>query len=607
MCGIIGYISRNNECSGAEIGLDALRRLEYRGYDSAGLAFQSPAGKIICRRTVGKVAELASLVARDQVLTGDPMILHTRWATHGAVCEGNAHPHCDCLHNIFVVHNGIVENYKALREQLASRGHEFTSGTDTEVIVHLIEANFQGNLEDAVRESLRHIAGTYGLAVICGSDPDKIVAARLSSPLVLGLAKDYFLLASDIAAIGNYAQQVVHLDDGEIAVIQRDKYTVIKEKKIEEIDWSEKGYQKEGFPHYMLKEIMEQPAATEQTIKGRLVPAEGNARLGGLEAVEETLRHIEKIYVVGCGTARHAGLLGEYMLEEYAGITTKAEAASEFRYRKTLTNDKTALLAISQSGETADTLAAIRDVKKRGLLALGITNVVGSSQARDTAAGIYTRCGPEIGVASTKAFTSQVAALVLLTVFLGRQRQLTSTTGQRIAEELLKIPEKMDQTLKCALQMKELALKYQEFDNFFYLGRKYNYPIAREGALKIKEIAYVHSEGTWGGELKHGELALISKAFPSICVMPNDSVYDKMLSNVEEIKARQGPVIAIATEGNREIAELADDVVYIPPAMEILTPLLSIIPLQLFAYNFAVLRGCDVDKPRNLAKSVTVE
>ena len=607
MCGIVGYISKGNDKNSIDIGIEALKRLEYRGYDSAGLAFWAGSSGIVCQKAVGRISNLEKKINGNGISPGDPAILHTRWATHGNVCEANAHPHSDCTGNFFVVHNGIIENYRALKAQLSEEGHVFSSETDTEVIAHLIEKFFEGNLEEAVRKSLHYLVGTYGLAVISSYDPDKIVAARLSSPLLIGLAEDHFLLASDISALISHAQKVVYLDDGEIAIIDRDKYTIIREKQAEEIVWPEEGYQKEGFPHYMLKEIMQQPESIEQTIKGRLMTEEGNAKLGGLDSVEAKLRQVEKLYIVGCGTARHAGLLGEYMFEEYVGITTKSEASSEFRYRKTLVNKHTALLAISQSGETADTLAAIKDAKKRGMLTLGITNVVGSTQARETDAGVYTRCGPEVGVASTKAFTSQVAALVLFTLFLGRQRQLTSTTGQRIADELLHIPEMIEQTLQCDAQLQQLAQKYQDFENFFYLGRKYSYPIAREGALKIKEIAYVHSEGSWGGELKHGELALISENFPSVCIVPTDSIYEKMVSNIEEIKARNGPVIAIATEGNREIKSLVDDVIYIPETMEILTPLLSIIPLQLFAYHFAALRGCDIDKPRNLAKSVTVE
>ncbi|MBM3156053.1 MAG: glutamine--fructose-6-phosphate transaminase (isomerizing) [Chloroflexi bacterium] len=607
MCGIVGYISKNGDVKSLDIGIEALKRLEYRGYDSAGLAFWDKSRQIICQKAVGRISNLEKKIGGNGFSPIDPVILHTRWATHGNVCEANAHPHSDCTGNIFVVHNGIIENYLSLKEQLSREGHRFSSATDTEVIAHLIEKFFDGNLEEALRKSLCYLSGTYGIAVISSHDPNKIVAARLSSPLLIGLADDHFLVASDASAIIAHTRKVVYLDDGEIAVINRDNFTIIREKKAEELDWPEDQCGMESYPHYMLKEIMEQPASIEQNLKGRLVSEEGNAKLGGLDTVAERLRQIDKIYIVGCGTARHAGLLGEYMLEEYAGIRTKAEAASEFRYRKALLDGTTALLAISQSGETADTLAAIRDAKKRGVLTLGITNVVGSTQARETDAGIYTRCGPEIGVASTKAFTSQVVTLVLFSLFLGRQRHLTVTTGQRIVKDLLRLPELIRQTLQCDAQMKQLAEKYQLYDNFLYLGRKYNYPIAREGAHKIKETAYVHAEGCRGGEPKHCELALISERFPSICIVPADSVYDKMVSNIQEIKARKGPVLAVSTEGSREVKNLADDVVYIPQTMELLTPIISIIPLQLFAYHFAVLRGCDIDKPRNLAKSVTVE
>jgi glucosamine--fructose-6-phosphate aminotransferase (isomerizing) len=607
MCGIVGYISKVPDSRAIDIGIAALKRLEYRGYDSSGLAFQDESGYIVCQKAVGKIVNLEKKISQTSFSPANPIILHTRWATHGKVSEANAHPHFDCTSKIFVVHNGIIENYPMLKEQLIREGHVFKSETDTEVISHLIEKFFEGNLEEAVRRALGHLSGTYGLAAICSRDPHKIVAARLSSPLLIGIADDHFILASDASAVVSHTRKVTYMDDGEIAVIDRDKFTIIREKKVEEIEWPEDPCQKESFPHYMLKEIMEQPASFERSLKGRLLPDSGNARLGGLEAAEKKLRQTDKIYIVGCGTARHAGLLAEYMFEEYAGIRSKSEAASEFRYRKTLLDKNTALLAISQSGETADTLAAIRDAKTRGVVTLGITNVVGSTQAREIDAGIYTRCGPEIGVASTKAFTSQLAVIALFTLFLGRQRQLTITTGQRIIKELIRMPDLMQETLQCENQIKELAEKYQGFENFFYLGRKYSYPIAREGALKIKEIAYVHSEGSWGGELKHGELALISDEFPSICIVPSDSVYEKMVSNIEEIKARRGPVIAIATSGNEKIKNIADDVVYIPETMELLEPMLSIIPLQLFAYHAAVLRGCEIDKPRNLAKSVTVE
>lgn len=607
MCGIVGYISKVPDSRAIDIGIASLKRLEYRGYDSAGMAFQDESGYIVCQKAVGKIVNLEKKIGQTSFSPANPIILHTRWATHGKVSEANAHPHFDCTSKIFVVHNGIIENYPMLKELLIREGHTFKSDTDSEVIAHLIEKFFEGNLEEAVRITLRHLSGTYGLAVISSRDPQKIVAARLSSPLLIGIADDHFILASDASAVVSHTRKVTYMDDGEIAVIDRDKFTIIREKKIEEIEWPEDTCQKETFPHYMLKEIMEQPASIERSLKGRLLPDSGNARLGGLEAVEKKIRQTDKVYIVGCGTARHAGLLAEYMIEEYAGVRSKSEAASEFRYRKTLLDKNTALLAISQSGETADTLAAIRDAKTRGVVTLGITNVVGSTQAREIDAGIYTRCGPEIGVASTKAFTSQLAVIALFTLFLGRQRQLTITTGQRIIKELMRIPDLMQDTLQCESQIKDLADKYQSFENYFYLGRKYNYPIAREGALKIKEIAYVHSEGSWGGELKHGELALISNEFPSICIVPSDSVYEKMVSNIEEIRARRGPVIAIATRGNEKIKDIADDVIFIPETMELLAPMLSIIPLQLFAYHMAVLRGCEIDKPRNLAKSVTVE
>lgn len=607
MCGIVGYISRSDDDEDrAGIGIDALKKLEYRGYDSAGMAFPGQ-NQMVCLKAEGRIINLETKLHASRIIPKGPVILHTRWATHGKVSEVNAHPHTDCTGDIFAVHNGIVENYQAIKQQLIEEGHVFRSSTDTEVIPHLIEKFFDGNLEEAVRKSLGCLVGTYGLAVICGRDPGKLVAARFSSPLLIGLDDAHFLLASDVSALVSHAKKIVYLDDGEIAVIDRNKYTVIREKKAEDIEFLETQARKEGFPHYMLKEIMEQPASIERTIQGRLIAEDGNARLGGLLSVASRLGRVEKISIAGCGTARHAGLIGGYMLEEYAGIQTVVEAASELRYRKTLMDKRTALLAVSQSGETADTLAAVRDARAKGILALGITNVIGSTQARETDAGVYTRSGSEIGVASTKAFTSQVAALILLTLFLGKQRQLSLADGRSIASEMIRLPEMIDQVLRCDRQMKDLAAKYLEFENFFFLGRKYSYPIAREGALKLKEIAYVHSEGTMGGELKHGELALISDRFPSVCVVPRDSVYDKMLSNIEEIKARNGPVIAIATEGDREIGSLADDVVYIPETIEIVSPILTIIPLQLFAYHFAVLRGCDVDKPRNLAKSVTVE
>ena len=452
MCGIVGYISKNGADRSLDIGIEALKRLEYRGYDSSGLAFLDKSEKVICQKATGRINKLEQKMNGNGFSPLNPVILQTRWATHGIVSEANAHPHCDCTETIFVVHNGIIENYPSLKEQLLQEGHTFSSETDTEVIAHLIEKFYEDNLEEAVRKSLGFLEGTYGLAVISNCDPDKIVAARLSSPLLIGLANDHFILASDASAIIAHTRKVIYLDDGEIAVINRDNFTIIREKKAEELDWPDNRAVKEEYPHYMLKEIMEQPISIEQGLRGRLITEEGTAKLGGLDTVTRRLAQINNIYIVGCGTARHAGLLGEYMLEEYAGIRTKTDAGSEFRYRKNLLDKDTAILAISQSGETADTLAAVRDARKRGVLTIGITNVVGSTQARETDAGIYTRCGPEIGVASTKAFTSQVMTLVLLTLFLGRQRNLTMTTGQRVLKELVQTPELMEQAFCCDLR-----------------------------------------------------------------------------------------------------------------------------------------------------------
>ena len=530
-----------------------------------------------------------------------------RWATHGIVNEVNAHPHQDCKGNIFLVHNGIIENYQELKEKLEKEGHKFNSECDTEVLCHLIEKYFEGNLEEAVRKALREVRGTYGIAVISKKDPQKIVAARLSSPIILGINNEEFLVASDPAAIITRTKQIINLDDNEIAVLKLDNFFILKEKPLETIEWSPEEAEKGGFAHFMLKEIMEQPESLENSQRGRIILEDGMAKLGGLESVKEKLRKIKRLIIVACGTAYHAGLVGEYILEEYAGIPVEVEIASEFRYKKPILDKNTAVLAISQSGETADTLAAAREAKEKGVLTLGIVNVVGSSVARETEAGVYNHAGPEIGVASTKAFTSQLEVLALLTLFLGRQREMSLVIGQRIAKEISKIPALVREVLKNSSQIEKLAKQYKDYNNFLFLGRKYNFPIALEGALKLKEIAYVNAQGYGAGEMKHGPIALIDKDFPTLAICPSDSVYDKMISNIEEIKARKGKVIILATEGNKKIKELADDVIYIPKTLEMLTPILSVIPLQLFAYYMGVLRGCDVDKPRNLAKAVCVE
>ena len=611
MCGIVGYIGKKDD---PRVGLEALKRLEYRGYDSAGGAwFDLEKKEISVLKAVGKIKNLEDKFPQMKI-SACPFIYQTRWATHGSVTEANAHPHWDCQKNIFLVHNGIIENYQELKENLEKEGHKFNSETDTEVLPHLIEKFFKGNLEEAVRKALALVRGTYSLAIISKEDSQKLVLARNSAPLLIGLGDNEFFAASDPSAVIAHTKKVVYLDDGDLAVLTPSNFYIEDlrqnkvDKTIHEIDWTLEEAQKRGYPHFMLKEIMEQPESLANAQRGRLIVRYGLAKLGGLELVEDKLRQIERLNIIACGTAYLAGLAGEYMLEEYAGIPTEVDLASEFRYRKPILDKKTASIFISQSGETLDTLAALKEVKRKGGLTLGIVNVVGSSLTRETDVGIYNHAGPEIGVASTKAFTSQLTVLALLALFLGRQRELSISMGQRIAEEISKLPDLAAETLKkTSDKVKELAEKYQKFNNFLYIGRKYNYPIALEGALKLKEISYIHAEGYGAGEMKHGPIALIDENFPAFAICPSDSVYEKVVSNIQEIKARNGKVIALATEGNQDIKNIADDVIYIPKTLEILTPILAVIPLQLFAYHIGVLRGLDVDKPRNLAKSVTVE
>ncbi|MFA5368603.1 MAG: glutamine--fructose-6-phosphate transaminase (isomerizing), partial [Candidatus Paceibacterota bacterium] len=537
---------------------------------------------------------------------------HTRWATTGEVTKENAHPHLDCADEIFVVHNGIVENYKELKQKLIQEGHKFKSETDTEVIAHLIEKYFEDNLEKAIRRALKDIRGTYGLAVISTRDPEKLVVARMSSPLIIGVGESEFIIASDPSAIITRTRQIINLDDGEIAVLTKDGFTITKEEKelkktIEIIDWDIEQAEKGGYEHFMLKEIMEEPNTIEDAMRGRLVLEDGNVKLGGLFSVEEKLREINNLLLIGCGTANYACKVGEYMLEEYANIPSEVDFGSEFRYRKPIVNKNTGAIFVSQSGETADTLAALREMKEKGILTLGVTNVVGSSQARESTAGVYTRSGPEIAVASTKAFIGQLTILAMITVYLGRQRDMALIMGKRIVSELMDLPKQAQSILDKAKEIEVIAEKYKNYQNFWFIGRKYNYPIALEGALKLKEVSYLHAEGAAGGELKHGPLALIDENCPTIAICPSDSVYEKMISNIEEVKARKGKVIAIATEGNKEIKEIVDDVIYIPKTLEMLNPILTVIPLHLFAYYIAVKLGRHIDKPKNLAKSVTVE
>lgn len=614
MCGIVGYIGKQKALP---VLFDGIKNLEYRGYDSAGFAVVAGDGSVVSQKAVGRVANLEAKAGNAEAFAGTTGIVHSRWATHGGVTETNAHPHSDCNGNIWLVHNGIIENYRELKKELEDAGHRFASETDTEVVAHLIEeARDKGHeisLEEATRKALQKIRGTYGLAIVSRDEPKKLIAARNFSPLLLGIGANEYIVASDASAVLRYTRDVIYLDDGEMAVLTPEGHRIfdlenhVIEKKRDTIEWELEHAQKGGYPHFMLKEIMEEPEAIENSLRGRLIAEEGMAKLGGLEPVADELRRMRRLLITACGTAYYAGKVGEYMLEEYAGIPVEVDIASEFRYRKPIFEEGDVLLAVSQSGETADTLAAIKEAKQKGLLALGIVNIVGSSIARTTNAGVYQHIGPEIGVASTKAFTSQVAILALWTLLLGRSRDMSYVMGKRIAEELKQIPDLMRRILEDTERIAKLAKKYQPYQNFLFLGRKYNYPVALEGALKLKEISYAHAEGYSAGEMKHGPIAMIDENFPSIVIAPQDSVYEKMLSNIQEIRARKGPVIAIATEGDEEIGKMVTDVIYIPKTLEMLTPMLSVIPLQLFAYYFAVLRGHDVDKPRNLAKSVTVE
>jgi glucosamine--fructose-6-phosphate aminotransferase (isomerizing) len=614
MCGIFAY---TGDKEAAPILLDGLASLEYRGYDSAGIYLPASGGV----KAVGAVNALRGKLPSK--FEGTSGIAHLRWATHGEPTEVNAHPHKDCGGDVWVVHNGIIENHKELRKSLEDAGHTFVSDTDTEVLAHLVEEKLsaQGgsssggkkDFEKAALAALNDVRGTYGIALQYKRDPSRIIAARMGAPVVLGLGDGENFIASDASPILRHTRQIVFLEDGEVAVITPESHTILKldassvERTPTEVDWSAEEAQKQGYEHFMLKEIMEGPEVIENTMRGRIIEKEGRAKLGGLEGVADQLREMERIIIVGCGTAYYAGLIGEYMLEEHAGMPVEVELGSEFRYRTPVLNQKTILLAISQSGETADTLEAIREGKRKGALTLGIVNTVGSTIARETDAGVYNHAGPEIGVASTKAFVSQMTALALLTMFLGRQRAMSAAESKAISKELKLLPAKIQKILDGREAIETLAKKYASARDFLYLGRKYNYPIAFEGALKLKECSYIHAEGCGAGEMKHGPLAMIDENFPTMAIAPRDSVYEKMLSNIQEIKARKGPVIAVATEGDSEIGKLADDVMHVPETIEMLSPILSVVPLQLFAYYFAREKGYDVDRPRNLAKSVTVE
>lgn len=611
MCGIVGYIGDRRA---VPLLIEGLKRLEYRGYDSAGISVMNGSG-LDTRKAVGKIAELEKLVSDGKEPESTIGIAHTRWATHGPPNEVNAHPHLSRNREIAVVHNGIIENAGTLRKKLEQMGYEFRSDTDTEVIAHLIEEAYEGNLEDAVREALRQVDGAYGLAILSSREPRKIVAARHGSPLLLGVTDngEYFV-ASDVAAVLAQTRQVIYLEDGEMAVLTDNGYETCSlageslDKEVKEISWDLDAIEKGGHDHFMIKEIFEQPHTIMQAIRGRVLEEDGTVKFGGLNLEDDELAAFNRIIICACGTSWHSALIAEYMLEEICRIPVDVEYASEFRYRNPIVDDKTLMLVISQSGETADTLAAMREAKRQGAKVLGIVNVVGSTIAREAHGGIYLHAGPEIGVASTKAFTSQVVALTLFTVRMGRLRgNLTPDQGREILHALLELPEKVEQVLELNDAIRELARIYKSASNFLYLGRGYNFPTALEGALKLKEISYIHAEGLPAAEMKHGPIALIDENMPVVVIAPQDSVYQKVLSNIQEVKARGGRVIAVATSGNSELTGMVDHMIPVPETIDMLTPIITTIPLQLLAYHIAVMRGANVDMPRNLAKSVTVE
>lgn len=608
MCGIVGYVGNKQVLP---ILLTGLKRLEYRGYDSAGVAVMGDDQLSIYKQS-GKISGLEN-VLNSHKIQSTIGIGHTRWATHGEPTETNAHPHIDCNGNIALIHNGIIENYTTLREMLIEKGHTFKTETDTEIVPHLIEEFYDGDFEEAFRHALSELNGAYGFAVVSKHEPDKIFVARQGSPLVVGLGENEYFLASDVSAIVSHTRSVFYLNDGEMAVLSHQGITTktisneLIKKEIEKVTFDLGRIEKSGYPHYMLKEIFEQPKTVTDAFRGRILASEGRIRLGGLAAIEERLAEAEKIMIIACGTSWHAALIAEYLIEEYCRIPVEVEYASEFRYRNPVIHKNDVVIAISQSGETADTLAALREGKHKGALILGVVNSVGSTIARETDAGVYIHAGPEIGVASTKAFTSQVTVLILIMLLIARKKYMSVVMGQSIIEELLAVPDKIKSILAQSQTIESLAEKYKDACNFLYLGRGVNFPVALEGALKLKEISYIHAEGYPAAEMKHGPIALIDKDMPVVFIATKDLIYDKVISNIEEVRARKGKVIAIACQGDKKIAQLADHVIYIPEACQVLMPLLSVVPLQLLAYYIAIKRGCDVDQPRNLAKSVTVE
>lgn len=620
MCGIVGYVGFREV---SDFLLEGLHRLEYRGYDSAGIAVMSESG-ISVRKRVGRVSELG-LLLDQQPAPGSVGIGHTRWATHGEPSDTNSHPHLGGNGEVAIVHNGVIENYDSLRRQLQQLGYVFHSQTDTEVAAHLLahhldeQVRLGGDASDintclkAVEATLERLKGTYGLGIVFRACPDTLIAARCGSPLVIGVGNNEYFLASDSSPLIGYTSEVVYLSDHEVAVLQpsglkiEHRHTGNISPSIQTLHQVSADIELGNYEHYMLKEIYEQPQTIENALRGRLDNEEATAVIGGLNLSAKDLRRIDRIVLTACGTSWHAGLVGEYLLEEFARMPTEVEYASELRYRNPPLTDRTLVFAITQSGETADTLAALRECKRKGHPTLAICNVVGSTIAREADGGIYLHAGPEIGVASTKAFTSQVTVLTLLSLYFARMRHMSHPAGNRIIRQLRAMPEKIQKTLECHAKVREVAEKYYAYNNYLYLGRLYNFPVALEGALKLKEISYIHAEGYPAAEMKHGPIALVDAKTPSVFIVPRGGIHSKVISNMEEIKARRGPVIAIACEGDEEVARIADDVIHVPEVEEYLQPLVCAIPLQLLSYHVALLRGCNVDRPRNLAKSVTVE
>jgi len=604
MCGIFGYVgSRTAE----PILVEALRTLEYRGYDSAGI-FVPGYGAV---KSVGPIDNLAAKIT--ETIPGTSGIAHTRWATHGAPTELNAHPHKGELGRVWVVHNGIIENYRDLKEELRERGVMVESETDTEVLAKLIESMYSGTLEDAVRMALQTVQGTYGLAVMSADNPSEMLVARMGSPIVVGVGTDGNYVSSDPSALMKHTKDVIYLEDGEMAVITKSQYKVStirgqkKDKKPERLEWDMEAAQKQGYEHFMLKEIFEAPEVIRNTIRGRLLPNQGKVKLGGLEQVLNKLSRLNRLQIVGCGSAYYAGQVGRYFLEEYGRIPVEVELASEYRYKTNHPEKNSAVLAVSQSGETADTLASIRSAKEMNLLTLGIVNVVGSTIARDTDAGVYNHAGPEVAVASTKAFISQLTVLAMLSILIGRERGMEQEKGIELVRAIQGLPEVLEKVLQQAPAIKAIAERFAAHRDAIFIGRKFHTPIAYEGSLKLKEVAYIHAEAYAGGELKHGPIAMLDEQFPVIALVPQDDVYEKMVSNIAEVKARKAPVLAFATEGDTALAELVDEVIYVPKVHPIVQPIVTTVPLHLFAYYVGTAKGFNVDRPRNLAKSVTVE